>query len=291
MNIQKAIEIYLQWKASHTQYAKSRYEVRLKHFQDYLTPDTLLKKITGDDVARYHQHMQANYGLGTVAYSARILKNFFEFWQGRGELTLNPKEIIPIRYTSADKAVATREDLEDMTAHLEEGLMNDLKKKLILHLLWDTGMRVTELCELELGGISPVDDQGVRTAKVRSRKSMRYNLVAWGRETNRLLDIYLAHRLELEVDHDYLLVNQRTGKLNVRSIQRWMKDLCEMVTLNKEITPHSFRHGKAHYILEQGGNVRDVQAVLRHVKPQSSFNYLQLNPTQYLQVAHKYLAA
>lgn len=291
MNIQKAIEIYLQWKASHTQYAESRYAVRLEHFEQFINPKTLLNKVTGDEIARYHQHMQGQYGLGTVAYSARILRNFFEFWQGRGELTLNPKEIIPIRYTSADKAVATKEDLEMMISRLDESKLTDLKKKLIIHLLWDTGMRISELCELELGSISPVDELFVRTAKVRSRKSMRYNLVAWGKESNRLLDIYLAYRLDQDLDHDYLLINQRTGKLNVRSVQRWIKELCKIAVLDKEITPHSFRHGKAHHILDQGGNVRDVQAVLRHVKPQSSFNYLQLNSTKYLEVAQKYLVA
>ncbi len=290
MNIQKAIEIYLQWKDSHTQYAKSRYEVRLRHFQDYLTPDIALRSLSGNDVAGYHQYMQEHYGLGTVAYSARILRNFFEFWHGRGGVALNPKEIIPIRYTTVDKAVATKSDLEEMASILEEGNIIDLKKKLILHLLWDTGMRISELSELKLGHISAVHN-GVRTAKVRSRKSMRYNLVAWGKEANRLLDLYLAYRLDLELEHDYLLVNQRKENLSVRSIQRWIKELCELVMLDKDLTPHSFRHAKAHYILDHGGNVRDVQAVLRHVKPESSFHYLQLNPSQYLQVAQKYLVA
>jgi integrase len=61
--------------------------------------------------------------------------------------------------------------------------------------------------------------------------------------------------------------------------------------LDKNITPHSFRHGKANYILDKGGSVRDVSAILRHVKPESSFHYMQLSSKRYLDVAEKYLLA
>ena len=59
--------------------------------------------------------------------------------------------------------------------------------------------------------------------------------------------------------------------------------------LDKNITPHSFRHGKANYILDQGGSVRDVSALLRHVKPESSFQYMQLSKKRYEDVARRYL--
>ena len=42
---------------------------------------------------------------------------------------------------------------------------------------------------------------------------------------------------------------------------------------------------------DQGGSVRDVSAILRHVKPESSFHYMQLSAKHYLDVAGKYLAA
>lgn len=292
MNIQKAITIYLNWKETHTTIAPDRYKIRLDQFQEFLTPNYPLANVTGDHVVTFHKQMEKQYSRATVAYSARILRNFFYFWHGRREVHFNPKEIIPIRYINPDKDVVTREDFEEMNELLNKDYFDDLKKKLILNLLWDTGMRISELCEIEIGNISKPNKEGLRTAKVRTRKSMRYNLVVWGKESNELLIRFLGIRLNIEnCESDRLFINPKTGKpYTARSIQRWIKELSKMAMLDKNITPHSFRHGKANYILDQGGSVRDVSAILRHVKPESSFHYMQLSSKRYLEVAQKYLA-
>lgn len=290
MKIDKAIEIYLQWKQAHTNVAYDRYSVRLKHFKRFVGESIEIQKITGNDIIRFHNQMELSYSLGTVAYSTRILKNFFEFWKGRDQLLLNPKEIIPIRYTSADREILTFEDFEDLNLALDEDTIKGLQQKLVINLLWDTGMRVSELCDMKLQDIGKIEQNGLRTAKVRTRKTMRYNLVVWGVETNRLLNKYLTQRILVDAKEDKLLLNPKTEKgYTPRTMQRWMKEICSAAMLEKDISPHCLRHSKAHAILDAGGNIRDVQALLRHVKPESSFNYLQLNATRYLQVASKYL--
>lgn len=292
MHLEKGIEDYLQWKNSHRKIAASRYRIRLLGFQRYLGKDTPLSAITGDQIVQYHLSIENQYSPATIAYSARILKNFFDFWRGRGEARLNPKEIIATRFIAPAKDFATREDLEDMSDLLDERYFDDLVKKLILHLLWDTGMRVSELCEIKIDDIQKNETTGLWFAKVRSRKSMRYNLVVWSRETNDILTKYLGVHLALGKSSDYLLTsrkNKNNQPLNARSVQRWIKSLCQQAMLDKNITPHSFRHGKAHDMLDKGANVRDVQAILRHVKPESSFHYMTLNPQKYLTIAQKYL--
>lgn len=290
MTIDKAIQIYLDWKKSHTTIAYSRYKVRLEHFISFIMPKSCLCDVSGDDVVAYHKSMEPHYSPATIAYSARILRNFFYFWHGRRETNFNPKEIIPVRFINPDKDIVTREDFEDMNDLLDENYLSDLQKKLVLNLLWDTGMRISELIDIKLSSISSQSADGLRTAKVRSRKSMRYNLVVWGYDTNELLNKYLGIRLCMETTSEELFINRKTGKpFNVRSLQRWIKELSELASIEKNITPHSFRHGKANYILDQGGSVRDVSAILRHVKPESSFHYMQLSSERYKSVASRYL--
>ena len=292
MNLKNGIEIYLAWKDSHTNVAASRYKVRLSHFEKFLGKTTLLSQITGEDIIHYHREMQKSYSNSTVAYSARILKNFFDFWRGRGIAQLNPKEIIPIRFITADKAVVTQDDFEEMNESLNPRYFDELVKKIAINLLWDTGMRVSELTELTISDIETDPKTGQRYAKVRSRKSMRYNLVTWGREVDSLLNIYLGIRLCIDAPGDALIVNssRKSGdKVSTRTIQRWIKEILDLTPIDKEITPHSFRHGKAHRVLSMTENIRDVQAILRHVSPESTLHYLQLNPTRYLEVAQKYV--
>lgn len=290
MTIKNAIQIYLEWKQTHTSTAHSSYKVRLEQFENFISNKVDLNEINGDDIIAFHRNLENNYSLNTIAYSARVLKNFFWFWHGRGETTFNPKEIIPIRYVSADKNIVTEEDLNDMSVLLKINNFQDLQKKLIIHLLWDTGMRLSELLDIKIEDINEQGIDGLRSAKVRTRKSMRYNLVIWGSDTNDLMNRYLGMRLCIDCESNKLLINPKTGKVYTpRSVQRWIIELAEMAMLDKKITPHSFRHGKANYILDQGGSVRDVSALLRHVKPESSFQYMQLSKKRYEDVARKYL--
>lgn len=290
MNIEKAIQIYLDWKQTHTSAAFTCYKIRLEQFEAFVAPKTQLAEINGDDIVAFHRNLEEHYSLNTIAYSARVLKNFFWFWHGRGETTFNPKEIIPRRFTSADKDIVSADDLSDMSDLLKIDNFQDLQKKLIIHLLWDTGMRLSELLDIKISDINEQGIDGLRTAKVRTRKSMRYNLVIWGADTNDLMNRYLAMRLCKDTVNTHLLVNPKTGKTYTpRSIQRWITELTDLAMLDKKITPHSFRHGKANYILDQGGSVRDVSALLRHVKPESSFQYMQLSKKRYEDVARRYL--
>lgn len=293
MNLKNAIQIYLKWKRSHTTVAYKRYKIRLDKFAKFIreTDKHLLSEINGDDVVDYHQTMeQSGYSDATIAYSARILRNFFWFWHGRGETKFNPKEIISVRYVSAEKEIIDEEDFEILNDLLGMETLPDLQKKLVINLLWDTGMRISELLDMKLSNISKQGSNGLRSAKVRTRKSMRYDQVVWGEETNTILNNYLGIRLCMETDSEYLFINPKTKKpFTARSVQRWMNALCEEAMIDKNYTPHSFRHGKANKILETGGNMRDVSVILRHVNPESSFEYTHLCEKKHQKLAGKFM--
>jgi len=294
MNLEKAIQIYLKWKKSHTTVAYDRYKVRLDKFSKFLvsTDKNLLSDITGDDIVDYHEAMgMADYSDATIAYSARILRNFFWFWHGRGETKFSPKEIIPIRFVNADKDIIDEADFEILNALLGTETIADIQKKLVINLLWDTGVRISELLDIKISNISKQGNKGLRSAKVRTRKSMRYNQVVWGAETNTILNNYLGIRMCMESESDHLFINPKTQKpFTARSVQRWVNTLCEEAQLDKNYTPHSFRHGKANNILDQGGNMRDVSVILRHVKPESSFAYTHLCVKRHQKLAGKFMA-
>jgi site-specific recombinase XerD len=293
MKLEKAIEVYLHWKETHTTVASNRYKVRLKHFKDYFVEEKSIESISGDDIVSFHNHLKSSgYSLTTVAYSGRILKNFFEFWKGRNISSLNPKEIISTKFISKERYVVTKEDFEDLCDTLDERYVDDLMKKLILHLLWDTGMRVSELVDLNLSDLLPTNKLGLRSARIRSRKTMRYNLVMWGKETNRLLNEYLAVRLDNTTESKALFIHlskKDPKRITTRAVQRWVKEIADMAMIDKHISPHSFRHGKAHHMLDNGANIRDVQAILRHMNPQSSFHYMTLNETKFMEIAARYV--
>ena len=206
---------------------------------------------------------------------------------------VNHKEILPIKYAKPIKKALTPKEFAQMSKSLDDRFFEDLIKKLAIHMLWDTGMRVSELCDLNISDIHESSlEYNVRSATVRTRKTMRYNLVAWGKGTNDLLNKYLGLRLCFDTKSDALFVSSRSGKrgITTRTVERWVDEIVERNNLEDTITPHSFRHGKAHTILDlPGGNMRDISAVLRHAQPNSCMQYLMLNQKQYLEVASKYI--
>jgi integrase/recombinase XerD len=293
MQFEKAIEQYLQWKGTHRLTAPNRYKVRLNHFMSFIG-NIPIDSITGNQICEFHEAMEhkMGYSRATVAYSANVLRNFFEFWKGRELVKLNPKEIVNVRFIKKHKEVVSLDDFRQMCLTLDESYRNDLVKKLILHMLWDTGMRVSELCEFTLSDVNNVDVNGLRFAKLRSRKSYEYDLVVWGKETDRLLKLYLGIRLCTDVNTDALFLSyyrKKKSRVTTRTVQRWVMQVANLAMLGKTITPHCFRHGKAHSILDQGGDLRDVQAILRHQNLESALHYVHLNPTKFVKVASKYL--
>lgn len=292
--LEQQIEQYLNWKSSYALVAADRYKIRLSHFMRTIGKDTSVSEITIQMIIAYHQDMESieNYSKGTIAYSCRIIKNFFEYISDCKIECLNPKQIRSLKYVQPDKDIMTSNLLKKMDSVLNEQFYDELIKKLMVHILYDTGMRVSELCDLDISNLEETETPGFRCATIRRRKSLRYNTVVWGKETNRLLNLYLGLRLCLDVyQTDALFVNKKSkgNRITTRTVQRWIKEICTEAGITEDITPHSFRHGKAHQVLNQSGNVRDVQAILGHVNPASSFSYLSLNRQNQIAVSGKYL--
>lgn len=293
LTLGQGIQVYLKWKASYAQSASIRYKIRLDTFADFIGRDIQLNQITGDQVSNYHTWLQYDkgYAPGTVAFSIRIIKDFIQFWNGRHQTQINIREIRNIRYVTPEKEMLTDDEFYQLTSSLDEHYLEDLLPKLIFHMLWDTGCRVSEVCDLEIGDLIESKVPGLKCAKIRRRKTMRYNIISWGVETNRLLDVYLGHRLGMDVKSDALFLAKRGSEnaITTRTIQRWTLKYTRETLIDKHITPHSFRHSKAHRILNKSQNVRDVQAILGHRNPASSFNYLNLNFDSIIDTSLKYL--
>lgn len=297
ITINNAIEQYLNWKSNYTTTAVEAYTPRLRNFMEFIGEGSLLSEITPNQVSsfinhlRYEKKFRGNpYSLATVSYSLNILKNFFEFWNGRGMSSINPKEIRNIRYVKTLTEVVTSDDVKSMERTLDFRYYDDLIKLLVVKLLWDTGMRVSELCDIKLEDIKEINSFGQRSAIIRTRKTMQYNYVMWSKETNTILNQYLGIRLSSDATHDYLLMSKKSNSaITVKTIQRWIKAVAKDALITKTITPHSFRHGKAHKLVDQGAHHRDIVAILRHANPASTYHYLTLNQSRFSEVAGKYL--
>lgn len=149
----------------------------------------------------------------------------------------------------------------------------DLRNKLILNLLLDTGVRVSELVNIKLKDI----DINERTILVFGKgKKERY--VFFTKRTLKLLNEWNSVIKRIS-DEEYLLVNYKGEKLSTRSVQNIIKRIGEKIGL--DIHPHMLRHTFATDLLNRGADIRMIQEILGHES---------LNTTQiYTHVSNNYV--
>lgn len=285
----KNIKLYLDWKATYTRRAYQSYGSWLIKFEKFSG-----KKIdnagVGDIVAFRNWLEDNNYQPKSIELSMTIIKNYFKFWRLQGKNCLSP-DLIRIRKTVANSylPISFAEYVSILRCiHPGNGFW-DFQKLIMVRLLFETGIRVSELCDINISDIDPKK----MNATIRTKKTVNMRTIFWSVETHIMLREFLIQRKKINSTPSLFIGRKGrakpTKRLTTRSVQRIIKDLCKEAKIEKNITPHSFRHGKAHRILDLGGNPKDVQAILGHCDPSSSFTYLQWNDKEFSKRAKKFL--
>lgn len=272
MDIEIAIQQYLDWKKEYHPSAWKSYQPFLKKFSIYFQGRNVYT-IDINSLLGFMNTLKPIYADRTVWYMSTILRNFFSFHRG----LINPYHIKTRRIIIPEIKYVTQEDFTKMDQALDEWKYMSLRLKLIHHLLWSTGVRVGELCTITLDDI----DLPNKMAKIVTEKSKRKSYIMWNERTHELLVRYLGVRLSYEGDSLFLI--------SQREIQRNIKKLSEQVGLTG-ITPHKYRHGKAHKMLSEGASIDEIAFVLRHVDPKMTKQmYLRLDKNENMSIMSKYV--
>lgn len=283
--LQKEITNYLDWKATYAPKAAYVYRLHLERFNKFIRKE--IGKIVVSDVVRFQYHLQNKYAMANVAFATIILKNFFQFHQRQGEKILDPWLIKVPKFSPRPHNYITKEEFDLIDTSLGEREFWELQKKLICRLLWETGMRVSELCAMNVTDINSTRAMAV----IETRKNRQLGWCMWSAETHVLMIRYVAVRICLNQEPPLFIAreNGRRVRVTERTVQRWIKELVTKVGIQRKISPHSFRHGKAHEIHRLGGNPADVKTILRHRSPLSSFAYLEFDPSEQEKIMKRFL--
>lgn len=131
------------------------------------------------------------------------------------------------------------------------------RDKLILMLLYSSGLRVSEVTKLKIRDLNLAE----KTAMVRGGKGNKDRLVILSEQWVEEIKKYLASR---KVKSGYVFCKGNGAPISVDSIQRMVRKARIKAGINKNITPHSFRHSFATHLLEAGESIRKIQELLGH---------------------------
>lgn len=157
------------------------------------------------------------------------------------------------------------------------------RNKAIIETLYSCGLRVSELINLKMSNI--MQEEGFIKVVGKGNKE---RLVPIGKTALKYIDFYLEHKRNHQKikkhSEDILFLNRNGGQLTRVMIFTIVKRLSKLAGLEKNISPHTFRHSFATHLVDGGADLRAVQDMLGHESITTTEIYTHLD-RQYLQAA------
>jgi integrase/recombinase XerC len=160
------------------------------------------------------------------------------------------------------------------------------RDRAMLELLYGAGLRVSELCNLDLGDLTLTEN----TVRVRAGKGRKDRIVPIGSYALAALASYLELRPALRhprsglQDPVALFLNRRGGRITVRSVARLVDRGCLEAGTRARVSPHALRHSCATHMLDGGADLRTIQEILGHASLQTTQRYTHVSIDHLLRV-------
>ena len=198
----------------------------------------------------------------TISRMLASIKAFFHYESTEGYIKRNPAEMI--RAPKIEKKAPSILSVEEVTRLLNQPggrTPKEIRDKAMLELLYATGIRVSELMNLNLHHIN------MTIGFITCSDSGRERTIPFGRVAKKALDDYLKNsrpELTKKKESDWLFVNCSGGQMSRQGFWKIIKYYGEKAGIQTDITPHTLRHSFAAHLISSGADMKAVQQILGH---------------------------
>jgi site-specific recombinase XerD len=263
---EQLVELWLHDKSKNTQDA---YRRDLAMFFNIIGRKAL-RLVTLNDLQVFANALvQREYAVSTQQRRLNSLKSLLNFGYKLRVLPANVGQLLKpprAKDTLAQRILSEGQvlDLLNATATLQEHAL--------LRLLYATGARISELCDVRWRDLQVVQ-QG-RGQVTLFGKGGRTRVVVFSAQTLQVLESIRAKA----TINDLIFHNRRGGKINRSSVRRMIRAACKRVGITQQVSPHWFRHAHASHALERDAPVNLVQITLGHASLATTGRYLHARP-------------
>jgi len=226
--------------------------------------DKELSEVTLDDIANYKSELKT-YGHhrceNTVRNYICNLRMVLRYWKLRGENCLDYELVPAPKRETVIPSFLSAEEVEQIIQ-----ATNKVRTKFIISLLYASGIRVSELCQLNRDTIK----NGSFTVVGKGSKARICFLDARS-------EFYMEKYLSTRKDRlDALIITKDGTRASASTIQLIVRNACEKAGINKKVSPHTLRHSFATNYIENGGNIRHLADLLGHSSLNTTAHYTHL---------------
>lgn len=260
-------EKYLNIERNYSNYTIKNYLIDITEFITYcnnFNKNYLNIKYT--DIKSYLTHLyEKKYKSTTISRKISALRTFYAFLYDKNIVDKNVFEYItlPKKEKRLPKYLSN-DDIDEIFKIIDISTLLGIRNRLILELLYGSGLRVSELCNIKLSDID-FSNKSIRIIG----KGKKERIVYYGEPCKRIIDLYLnGTRDEIlgKNKNEYLIIgNKKSNKsLSVRSVELILNNIIESTSLNKKASPHTLRHTFATHLLNDGCDILIVKELLGH---------------------------
>ena len=274
----RAFVHYISVEKSASYNTQISYERDLKKLREYLEAQGIHKveEVSETSLNSYVLFLEREgKAASTVSRYIASFKGFFEYCQKRGIITNDPAERLkPPKVEKKFPQILTISE----TQRLMDGpdLQSDkgIRDRAMLELLYATGIRVSELISLK------TEDMNLPMEYLVCHEKSRDRIIPFGNSAKSAMIMYLEKTRERMIDgaqSEYLFVNCSGKPMSRQGFWKLIKHYAEKVGIDKEITPHTFRHSFAAHLLEKGADVYSVQKMMGHADISTTQMYMEMH--------------
>jgi len=253
---------YLHYQKNYSLHTIGSYEKDILEFLEYIKENIInIYKIKYDEIKNYLKFLSNKKDINsTISRKISAMRGFYKYLQNNNKIDNNPFSIInlPKKEKKLPRFFFYNE-LEELfnTPKLNSPLGQ--RDRLILEMLYATGVRVSELVNIKI-----TDILSDNTIKILG-KGNKERIVRYGEYCAEILKMYLNDgHYKLNGSSQYLFLNSNGGKLTDRGVRYLLDKIIAKTTLEKKISPHMIRHSFATHLLNEGCDILTVQELLGH---------------------------
>jgi integrase/recombinase XerD len=280
---------YLEVEKGFSQNTISAYENDLNQFTGFLEESgiTSWRDFDRQSMLSYLTNLkERRYAATTVARKVAAVKSFFNFLAAEGLVKDNPTRDVPSPRVgrALPKPISITQARQLLEETEKRNTPEAKRDKAMLHLLYASGMRVSELVSLNLNDI----DTGGGYVRCFG-KGGKERLIPIHSQAVAALKDYLSQgrsRLKAGGGEEALFLNRRGERLTRQGLWQILKGYAKSAKLGVEITPHTLRHSFATHMLSGGADLRSVQELLGHANISTTQVYTHLT-TEHVRRAYE----
>ena len=265
LSLNDEYHLYLKLEKALSDNSIEAYERDLLKLETYLADIHLKAEDASNEILRDFIIEIASLGIHPRS-QARVLssiRSFYHFLIYKNKRDDDPTELLESPKTGLRlPEVLSVKEIDRIIEAIDLSKAEGQRNKAIIETLYGSGLRVSELINLELSKIYFAEGYMLVEGK-----GSKQRLVPLSPQSIRQIELWKVDRNLLRVkkgSEDVLFLNRRGGKLTRAMIFTIVKELAAMAGIRKNVSPHTFRHSFATHLLENGANLRAIQQLLGH---------------------------